>query len=213
MFRFAKEGYPFIFTSLIVVILFYFSGLVIPWAVSLVVTAFMFFFFRDPDRQVLYDSNAFCSPADGKIILIDEAYENEVLHRKALRISIFMSPLNVHVNRSPCDGVVKEVKYFPGRFFSAFKHEAPVYNEHISMLLENERHGSIVVKQIAGSMARRAVCRVSPGDVLRQGQRYGIIKFSSRVDIYLPLDTEIRVKLNEKVKAGVTILGTRTCPV
>jgi len=210
MFRFAKEGYPFIFISCAITILFYASGLMIPGFISLVVTAFMFFFFRDPEREIIYDLNAFCSPADGKVILIDEAYEDEVLHQEALRISIFMSPLNVHVNRSPCDGVVKEVKYFPGRFFSAFKHEASIHNEHISMLLENERHGNIVVKQIAGSVARRAVCRVSPGDVLRQGQRYGIIKFSSRVDIYLPLDTEIRVKLNEKVKAGVTILGTRS---
>jgi len=154
------------------------------------------------------DRNVFYAPADGKIIRIKESEENELLNARSLMISIFMSPLNVHVNRVPTDGTVKEVKYFPGKFFSAFKDEASNYNEHITMLYETE-HGNIMLKQIAGSVARRAVCRVKPGDILRQGDRYGIIKFSSRVDIFLPLDTEVKVELNDKVKAGETILATR----
>jgi len=206
MFQFAKEGYPFIitfaaFTAVAVL-------LRIHWltAVFLVLTLFMFYFFRDPDRVTVPDKNAFYSPADGKIILIAEAPEDEVLKERALKISIFMSPLNVHVNRAPCDGVVREVKYYPGKFFNAYTDDASTRNEHITMLLESG-HGKIAVKQIAGSVARRAVCRVRPGESLKQGQRYGIIKFSSRLDVFLPLHTGVRVKLDDKVKAGETILG------
>ncbi len=170
----------------------------------------MFYFFRDPDRATVQNKNAFYSPADGKVILITETKEDEILHMQAMKISIFMSPLNVHVNRVPCDGIVKEIKYYSGKFFSAFKDDASILNEHITMLLESEQHGQIVVKQIAGSVTRRAVCRVKPGDILTQGQRYGIIKFSSRIDIFLPLNIEVKVKLNDKVKAGETILGVKS---
>jgi len=209
MFKFAEEGYPFIITFAAFTALA--ALLRIHWltAVFLIITLFMFYFFRDPDRTTPVDKNAFYSPADGKIILINEAKEDEILHENALKISIFMSPLNVHVNRAPCDGVVREVKYFPGKFLSAFKDDASISNEHISMLLENEHHGRIVVKQVAGFVARRAVCRVKPGDVLQQGQRYGIIKFSSRLDVFLPLNTGVKGKLGDKVTAGETLLAKR----
>ncbi|RJQ21763.1 MAG: phosphatidylserine decarboxylase family protein [Nitrospiraceae bacterium] len=206
MFQFAKEGYPFI---LIFIALTAVSALLrIHWlsAVFLILTLFMFYFFRDPERVTPPDTNAFYSPADGKVIIIGEAEENEILNEKTLKISIFMSPLNVHVNRAPCEGVVKEVKYFPGKFFNAATDEASLRNEHITMLLESA-HGKIVVRQIAGAVARRAVCRAKPGEVLKQGQRYGIIKFSSRLDIFLPLNTTVKVKLGDKVKAGETVLG------
>ena len=169
----------------------------------------MFYFFRDPERVTTRDSNAFIAPADGKIILITEAKEDEILKENKLKISIFMSPLNVHINRAPCDGIVKDVQHYPGKFYSAFKDDASILNEHITMLLDSDNHGPIVVKQIAGAVARRAVCRVKPGESLSQGERYGMIKLSSRVDIYLPLDTAIRVQLNDKVRAGETILGVR----
>ncbi len=206
MFQFAKEGYPFIlFFSLLTVLsaVFRIHGLT---AVFLILTLFMLYFFRDPERVTVPDKDAFYSPADGKIIVITEAAEDEMLHEKALKISIFMSPLNVHVNRAPCDGVVREVKHYPGKFLSAFKEEASKANEHITMLLEG-RHGKIVVKQIAGYVARRAVCRVKPGDTLVQGQRYGIIKFSSRLDIFLPLNTKVKVKLGDNVRAGETVIA------
>ena len=206
MFQFAKEGHPFIlFFSALTILSAVFRT---HWltAIFLILTLFMFYFFRDPDRVTVPDKNAFYTPADGKIIVITETEEDEMLREKALKISIFMSPLNVHVNRAPCDGVVREVKHYPGKFLSAFKEEASKANEHITMLLES-RHGKIVVKQIAGYVARRAVCRVKPGDTLAQGQRYGIIKFSSRLDIFLPLSTKVKVKLGDKVKAGETVLG------
>ncbi len=210
MFRFAKEGYPFIlFFSLLTIVPALLGWM---WAAGagLVLTGFMFYFFRDPDRNTPPGKNAFISPADGKVIRITEAQEDEALKGKALKISIFMSPLNVHVNRSPCDGIVRSVKHYPGRFYSAFKDNASILNEHITMLLECERHGNIVVKQIAGAVARRAVCRVKPGDRLAKGQRYGMIKFSSRLDVFLPVDTEIRVKPDDRVFAGETVLGVRS---
>lgn len=207
MFQFAREGYPFIiFFSLVTIV-----STVLRWnwvsAAALVLTLFMFFFFRDPDRATPEDENAFIAPADGKVIVITEAKEDEVLHQEALKISIFMSPLNVHVNRAPCEGIVKDVQHYPGKFYSAFTDDASILNEHITMLLDCVRHGPVVLKQIAGSVARRAVCRVKPGDRLLPGQRYGIIKFSSRVDIFLPLNTEVKVKLNDRVLAGETVLG------
>lgn len=206
MVQFAKEGYPFIlFFSALTVLSVIFR---IHWltAVFVILLLFMFFFFRDPGRITTENKNAFYSPADGKVILIKKTFENELLKEKALEVSIFMSPFDVHVNRAPCNGVVKDVKHYPGKFLAAFKHESSISNEHITMLLESE-HGKIVVRQVAGFLARRAVCRVKPGDLLKQGQRYGIIKFSSRLDILLPLNTQIKVKLNDKVKAGETIIG------
>jgi phosphatidylserine decarboxylase len=210
MLQFAKEGYPFIsFFAVLTVLLAVFRFQWIAVA-ALILTLFMLFFFRDPDRETIKDLSTFHSPADGKVIFIGKGIEDEMLNDSAMKISIFMSPLDVHVNRVPCDGVVKEVKHYPGKFISAFKDDASKFNEHITMLFECEQHGDIVLKQIAGAVARRAVCRVKAGDSLKQGQRYGMIKFSSRVDIFLPLDTNIKVQLNDKVKAGETILGTRT---
>jgi phosphatidylserine decarboxylase len=206
MFQFAKEGYPFIIFFSTITVLSAILRFNYATVVALILTLFMFYFFRDPERTTPLDANAFMSPADGKIILITEAKEEEMLNETRRKISIFMSPLNVHVNRVPSDGIVRDVRHFPGKFFSAFKDDAAKYNEHITMLYETA-HGRIVIKQIAGYVARRAVCRVKPGEALKQGQRYGMIKFSSRLDIFLPLDTEVKVKLNDKVKAGETILA------
>lgn len=206
MFQFAKEGYPFIIFFIAITIISAIIRFNYVTVVALILTLFMFYFFRDPDRNTPYDINAFISPADGKIIVIAESNEDEMLKETRKKISIFMSPLNVHVNRVPSDGTVRNVKHVPGKFLSAFKDDAAKYNEHITMEYETA-HGSIVIKQIAGYVARRAVCRVKPGDKLRQGERYGIIKFSSRLDIFLPLDAEIKVNLNDKVKAGETVLA------
>ena len=210
MLQFAKEGYPFIIFFSSITILSAILRLNWVTVAALILTLFMFYFFRDPDRITDRNRNTFISPADGKVILITEAKEDEMLKESRRKISIFMSPLDVHVNRAPCDGIVKDVQHVPGKFYSAFKDDASILNEHITMLLDCQDHGHIVVKQIAGTVARRAVCRVKSGDSLSQGQRYGIIKFSSRVDIFLPLNTEIKVKLNDQVKAGETILGVRS---
>jgi phosphatidylserine decarboxylase len=122
------------------------------------------------------------------------------------QISIFMSPFNVHVNRVPCDGRVKTVQHNRGSFLAAYKDEASIRNENIEMVLETS-YGDVLVRQVAGFIARRAVCRKRAGDVLRRGERYGVIKFSSRVDVYLPKDVEINVSINDSVKAGETVIA------
>lgn len=205
--KFAPEGYPFIGVFTVITVVVYFAGGQWIALLPFILTLFMQYFFRDPDRTPPEGDNLFISPADGTIIKIEKVREDRLLKGDAVEISIFMSPLNVHVNRAPCDGKVEEVVPTKGRFLSAFKDEASIQNENIAMLL-NTRHGKILVRQVAGFVARRAVCRVKPGDVLQKGERYGLIKFSSRLDVYLPLNTSIKVKLGDKVKAGETILGT-----
>jgi len=205
--KLASEGYPYIIifaATTIVALLLGGKWIVI---VPFVITVFMVYFFRDPEREIPEGEGLFVSPADGKIILIQNVLEEQHLKKEALQISIFMSPFNVHVNRAPCGGKVKEVRHNKGRFLAAYKDEASFKNENIEMTLET-KFGDILVRQVAGYVARRAVCRVKAGASLKSGERYGIIKFSSRLDVYLPKDTEIKVKLGDRVKAGETIIGS-----
>jgi phosphatidylserine decarboxylase len=219
--RFAPEGYPFIAVSLLatVVISFvlvwswktgslhgFFSPLLLVFFFLLCITFFMAYFFRDPDRIVPEGKGLFVSPADGKVILIKDVYEKDYLQADAKEISIFMSPLNVHVNRAPCDGTVTHVRHTPGRFMAAYKDEASLKNENIVMVLEGGQ-GRVLVRQVAGFVARRAVCRVKRGDLLKRGERYGMIKFGSRLDVYLPKNAAISVKPGDTVFAGETVIA------
>jgi phosphatidylserine decarboxylase len=204
--KFAKEGYSFIgFFAVVTVVLLLLGQ---EWIVLLpfVLTLFMAYFFRDPEREIPEGEGLFVAPADGKILVLQTVRESLYLNSEVLQISIFMSPLNVHVNRAPCDGIVEKVIHTPGKFLSAFKPEASVQNENIAMTMST-KYGTILVRQIAGFIARRAVCRVAAGEALRRGGRYGVIKFSSRVDIFLPPATIPKVKLGDRVTAGETILG------
>ncbi len=204
--KFAPEGYPFIiFFAALSVIVFWMAGPGIA-VIPLLLTVFMFYFFRDPERTVPEGKNIFVAPADGKIIVIKDVIETEHLHKDVKQVSIFMSPFNVHVNRVPCDGKVKNVQHVKGIFLAAYKDEASLQNEHIDMVFET-RYGDLLLRQVAGFVARRAVCRKNEGDVLQRGERYGLIKFSSRVDIYLPKDAVIKIRLGDMVKAGETVLG------
>jgi len=206
--RLAPEGYPFIFVfGLLTASAWFIAGL-LPALVPFALTVFMVYFFRDPDRVVPDEEDVFVSPADGRVILIREVFEPDYIKGKAKEVSIFMSPANVHVNRAPCDGKVLRVKHNKGRYIAAYREESSLKNENIEMLIDSP-YGGILVRQVAGFLARRAVCRKKEGDALKRGERYGIIKFSSRVDTYLPVEAEVRVKLNQKVKAGETILGGR----
>jgi len=220
-FKLAPEGYPFLLGSFLVtviaaLVLFWIwrtggsaglvSSLLIALCFLICLTAFMAYFFRDPERIVPEGKGLFVSPADGKVILIKDVYEKDHLQTDAKEISIFMSPLNVHVNRAPCDGKVTYVKHTPGQFMAAYKEEASVKNENILMALEGEQ-GRVLVRQVAGFVARRAVCRVKPGDQLKRGERYGMIKFGSRLDVYLPKDAQISVKPGDKVLAGETVIA------
>lgn len=204
--KFAPEGYPFIIVSGVVTLAVFLLG----WAgiavIPLALTFFMLYFFRDPERQTPDNEDIFVSPADGKIIVVRKIHESRHLNSDVKQISIFMSPLNVHVNRSPCDGNVKLVQHNAGKFFAAYKDDASIKNENIEMVLETN-YGEILVRQVAGFVARRAVCRKNEGDILLRGERYGIIKFSSRLDVYLPKSSTVVVKPGDKVKAGETILA------
>lgn len=208
MLKLAPEGYPFIAIAAAATAAAFIFGGVPAAALPLVLTAFIVYFFRDPERTTPYGDNLYISPADGRIIQIQPVAEEKHLKSRAIEISIFMSPLNVHVNRAPCSGVVEAVVHTPGSFISAFKPEASIVNENIAMQLRGNE-SSILVRQVAGAVARRVVCRVRPGDTLSQGERYGIIKFSSRLDVFLPPDTEITVKIGDSVKAGETVIGQR----
>ena len=213
MIKFAPEGYPFIFGFLAATGVAYFIA---PWAAAIpfALALFMAYFFRDPEREIPGGDDIIVSPADGKVILREDLVEGSSRLFPALlegsgqvvEVSIFMSPLDVHVNRAPCDGTVGSVIHTPGRFLSAFKHEASAENENIAMVLDT-KYGKVLVRQVAGFLARRAVCRVNPGDRLDRGVRYGLIKFSSRVDIYLPKGTLLTVKPGDRVKAGESVLG------
>lgn len=206
MIKIAPEGWPFIMVSAALTLIVFI--LTKNWYAALpaVLVLFMLFFFRDPDRTIPQDDNIFVSPADGKVIVIKDVEEPLYLKKKVKQISIFMSPFNVHVNRSPVKGTVTDVIRTRGGFKAAFKDEAALKNENTVMLL-NTGYGTIMVRQVAGFIARRIVCRARPGDELERGQRYGIIKFSSRVDIFLPEDVETSVSLNEMIKAGETVIA------
>jgi phosphatidylserine decarboxylase len=206
--RIAPDGYPFIIVFALISILLYIFGK--PWTavLPLTITLFMALFFRDPERTTPGDKGIFVSPADGKVILIKDVYEKDYLKSDSKEISIFMSIFDVHVNRAPCDGTVNLVEHFPGQFLAAYKDAASIKNENTIMVLEGN-DGNVLVRQVAGLLARRIVCKAKVGDVLRRGERYGMIKFGSRLDIYLPKDIEIKVKLGDKVKAGETVIGIK----
>lgn len=203
--KIAPEGIPFVgffaLASVAVLLLVSPVAAVVPVGLGF----FMLYFFRDPEREVP-EAEGFTSPADGRVISIAPQYEREHLKCNAMKISIFMSPFNVHVNRSPCDGEVISVKHTPGSFKAAYRESASLKNENTAMLIKNGA-GNVLVRQVAGFLARRTVCRAEPGEVLRRGERFGIIKFSSRLDVYLPCDVEVLVKPNDKVRAGETLLA------
>jgi len=214
MTRFAHEGYPFMAFFAILTIAAYIAGA--RWgarwvaAVPFVLLLFMFFFFRDPERTTPRDKGVFVSAADGKIIVVRETVEEQYLKGEALQISVFMSPLDVHVNRAPCKSKVISSKHTPGGKHKAYTDEAYLHNENIASVLEcldTPEPSQILVRQVAGTVARRAVFRMKPGDLLERGERFGIIKFSSRVDLYLPKGSQAVVKPGDRVKAGETILA------
>lgn len=209
--KIAPEGIPFIgffFVLTAVVFLALSTRYSMYWAlIPLALTLFMVYFFRDPER-IVPPASGYISPADGRVLLVEEPVDDMVfLNRNVKMLSIFMSPLNVHINRAPCSGTVKLVKHKPGSFKAAYHKEAPWKNESTSMVLACDSGEELLVRQVAGALARRTVCRVKPGDRLERGERYGMIKFSSRVDMYLPLEAEVLVEVGQMVRAGETIIA------
>lgn len=168
--------------------------------------AFVTYFFRDPKRTLLTDDNQILCPADGKVVVIEEVQMNEYFSDRRLQVSIFMSPTNVHVNRAPIAGEVKYSAYHPGKYLVAWHPKSSELNERTSIVIDNGNF-DIMMRQIAGKLARRIVNYLEEGHEIGQGDQFGFIKFGSRVDLFLPLNTKIKVALGQKVKGGVTIIG------
>jgi phosphatidylserine decarboxylase len=201
----AREGWPFLGAAFLVSIIFsYFIGW---WSAPFwLATLFIVQFFRDPPRNVPEDPQAVVSPADGRVVMVGRA-QDPYLKREALKISVFMNVFNVHSNRSPVDGEVKQKWYFPGSFLNAALDKASLDNERAALWLHTSGGQDVTCVQIAGLIARRILNYVEPSALLNRGQRFGFIRFGSRVDVYLPLDAEIKAAIGEKVYAAETVLA------
>ncbi|MCP4681266.1 MAG: phosphatidylserine decarboxylase family protein [Desulfobacterales bacterium] len=204
----AKEGLPFIFAVLALSSVLLFLGLFFLSGLAGLISLFIVYFFRDPNRKNGFAHNAVLSPADGKILEIKHINNNDnPLGGPAIKVSIFMSVFNVHVNRIPVGGTIKEIFYRPGKFFSANLDKASKLNESNRIILQTDDSHKIVFIQIAGLIARRIVCWVGNGDMVEAGQRFGLIRFGSRLEVYLPIDSQIIARARQKMKAGETIIG------
>jgi len=203
----AVEGYPFIFFSGYVSIVFALLGYDLAALTAAWLTGFVLYFFRDPERVPPQDEDAIVSPADGKVIVIEKVFDDRFVKEHVYKLSIFMNVFNVHVNRVPLAGRVDRIDYVPGAFYSANTERGGLNNEQCALILTGRRNRRYAVVQVAGLIARRIVCWARPGDKLSQGERYGMIRFGSRVDLYLPLSTQLEVAVGTKVKAGETVLG------
>jgi phosphatidylserine decarboxylase len=215
--KFHKEGYP----TLILTILFA-AGLILfihwfffditllrysAYVLSVFLMVVVLQFFRSPIRNTSGEESSVISPADGKVVVIEEVEESEYFKDKRLQISIFMSPVNVHVNRFPVSGEVKYVKYHPGKYLVAWHPKSSTDNERTTIVVEREGGVNVMFRQIAGALARRIVYYCREGEQATQGAEFGFIKFGSRVDVFLPLDAKVNVKLNEKVRGGETVIA------
>ena len=165
-------------------------------------------FFRNPKRVINVNSDNVIAPADGKIVVIEETVEHEYFKDKRIQVSIFMSPFNVHVNRYPISGEVKYTKYHPGKFLVAWHPKSSIENERTTVVVESEKLGAILLRQIAGAVAKRIILYAKKGEHCSQGHDMGFIKFGSRVDLFLPLDAKINIKMNDLVKGGQTIIAS-----
>ena len=202
----AREGWPFIAGSMILALLvtIFVSG---AWSILFwVIAIFVLQFFRDPPRDVPKGSQNILSPADGRIVAVEKV-EDPYHNREAIKVSVFMNVFNVHSNRSPVDGEVRDKWYFPGKFINADLPKASLENERNALWIKTDDGADVTCVQVAGLIAKRILCHVSPGEHLTPGQRFGFIRFGSRVDVYLPLTTKVNVSIGDKVFATTTILA------
>ena len=201
----AREGWPFLAGSILIALLV--TWLSPAWSVLFwIIAIFVLQFFRDPSRSGSTEPRAVLSPADGRIVVVEET-QDPYADRKALKISVFMNVFNVHSNRSPVDGEVLMTQYFPGKFFNAALDKASLENERNAMVLRTPAGHIVTAVQVAGLVAKRILCYTKQGENLYRGQRYGFIRFGSRVDVYLPLGSRPRVAIGDKVSATTTVLA------
>ena len=204
----AKEGFPFILVGICLTALLACLGLVTLTVLAGILCAFVIFFFRDPDRRIPHEEKAVLTPADGTILDVQHLQEgNNPLGEAARKISIFMSVFNVHVNRIPVEGTIEGILYKPGKYFAAQLDKASEENERNTIILKTGDSNRIVVIQIAGLIARRIACWIKEDEHVDAGQRFGLIRFGSRLEVYVPADSRIEVEPRQKVKAGETVIG------
>ena len=211
---FHKEGYKIILISFILIGLIFLSldYFTIQYDSPIKIFLVVFFililqFFRNPKIIINSNNNYILSPVDGKIVIIKKVYEPEFFNKERIQVSIFMSPLNVHVTRYPMTGRVVYSKYHPGKYLVAWHPKSSTKNERTSIVVENEFFGKILYRQIAGAVARRIVNYAKVSHTVKQGEDSGFIKFGSRIDLFLPLNTKLNVKINQKVKGGITVIS------
>jgi phosphatidylserine decarboxylase len=218
MIRFHKEGYKIILVSLLLSVagvLLADKFIEIAWvmkSIQILILGFLIIilqFFRNPKRNTVLNEKHIIAPVDGKVVVIEEVEETEYFKDKRLQVSIFMSPINVHVTRYAMSGTVNYSKYHPGKYLVAWHPKASTENERTTIVLENRSFGEILYRQIAGALAKRIVNYAKKGDEIVQGTDAGFIKFGSRVDLFLPLDTELTVKLGDVVKGGTQVIAEK----
>ena len=203
----AREGFPFIAFIAFVTLILALLGYDLLALLALLLTGFVIYFFRDPERIIPGDDDAVVSPADGKVILVEKIFDDRFVNEHVYKISIFMSVFDVHVNRLPLDGEVERIVYTPGSFYAANTDQGGLANEHCALILNTKKNFRYAVVQIAGLVARRIVCWVEKGDRVERGNRFGLIQFGSRVDIYLPQQLQVEVRSGQRLKAGETVIG------
>ncbi len=204
----AVEGYPFMLIALVITVLVFWASR--SWILGgffFALFVFVVAFFRDPMRDIPSDPDSIVSPADGRVVIVKKVFDDRFTNRETMKISIFMNLFNVHVNRAPASGRVQRVVYNPGKFFSANLDKASLENEQNAVIATGPDGQVFVFNQIAGLVARRIVCRLKAGMDISKGKRFGLIRFGSRLDVYLPVGSRIAVKVGDKVSAGTSILG------
>jgi phosphatidylserine decarboxylase len=206
----AKEGLPFLIPIILLTVILGIMGWKVWMSLGILFSLFVAYFFRNPRRETPNLQNIILSPADGRIIHVGECEEGRFLKEKVLKVSIFMSLFDVHLNRVPISGKVLERNYLPGRFFVASVEKSSLLNEQNAVILETEDRMKILLVQIAGFVARRIVCYAKTGDTLRKGEIFGLIRFGSRVDLYLPPAVKPIIRVGQHVKGGESIIGYRT---
>ena len=204
---FAKEGIPFIGVAAGVTLLAGWLGWTIAVMAGGLLTLFVAWFFRNPHRVIPQGSNVVVAPGDGKVIAIEEEFEPRYLKDKSIRVTIFLNVFDVHINRMPCEGIVEDVQYQPGLFLVASKPEATIKNEQNALMIKSVTGAKVLCVQVAGLIARRIVCWILPMEKAVRGERFGLIRFGSRMDTFLPAGTRIKVAVGERVKGGETIVG------
>lgn len=206
-----REGLPFIAAAGGSAVLAGTLGWVAPAVVLGALMLLTAWFFRNPRRHVPHTAGAVVAPGDGRVIAVTEEYEPRYLKDQGIRVSIFLNIFDVHVNRIPCDGTIEGIVYQPGRFLAANRPEATLRNEQNGLMIRTAEGGKVLCVQVAGLLARRIVCWAFPGEAVACGERFGLIRFGSRVDTFLPLGTKLRVAVGDYAKGGETVLAELTC--